>query len=169
MDRLSGHGRGRGPERQDQALARLLRCAQAPRADELRAMTVPQLLGVPGIDYLIFDYLGEGAMNIFAKLQAVDPNSGFMTDFVDVHIGPHLAEMKATGVKVVANAGALNPRGLARVIRRRADELGVAVKVGVVEGDDLRHRVDELRREGHRDMFTGAPFPDNVASINAYL
>jgi hypothetical protein len=55
------------------------------------------------------------------------------------------------------------------MIRKRADELGVAIKVGVVEGDDLRDRVDELRREGYRDMFTGAPFPDTIGSINAYL
>ena len=148
---------------------RIVRIGGAAGASIDSAIAVPQLLAVPGIDYLIFDYLGEGAMNIFAKLQALDPNSGFMTDFVDVHIGPHLAEMKAKGVKVVANAGALNPRGLAQMIRKRADDLGVAVKVGVVEGDDLRDRVDALRREGYRDMFTDAPFPDNVGSINAYL
>jgi hypothetical protein len=86
---------------------RVVRIGGAAGASIDSAIAVPQLLAVPGIDYLIFDYLGEGAMNIFAKLQALDPNSGFMTDFVDVHIGPHLADMKAKRVKVVANAGAL--------------------------------------------------------------
>ncbi|MDB5396053.1 MAG: hypothetical protein JWM91_3559 [Rhodospirillales bacterium] len=133
------------------------------------AIAVPQLLGVPGINYLIFDYLGEGAMGLFAKLQQADPNSGYMTDFIDVHVAPYMSELKAKGVKFVANAGALNPRGLATALAKRADELGVALKIGVVDGDDLRGRVEELRREGHRDMFSGAPFPDTVLSINAYL
>lgn len=148
---------------------RIVRIGGAAGASIDSAMAVPQLLGVPGIDYLIFDYLGEGAMSIFSKLQAADPNSGFMTEFVDVHIGPHLAEIKAKGVRIVANAGGLNPRGLAAALRRRADDLGIPVRIGVVEGDDLRGRVDEMRRDGHRDMFSGAPFPDNVGSINAYL
>jgi len=148
---------------------RIVRIGGAAGASIDSAIAVPQLLGVPGMNYLIFDYLGEGAMGLFAKLQAADPNSGFMTDFIDVHIGPHLAEMKAKGVKVVANAGGLNPRGLAAALARRADELGIAVRIGVVEGDDLRGRVEEFRREGHRDMFSGAAFPDGIGSINAYL
>jgi hypothetical protein len=133
------------------------------------AIAVPQLLGVPGINYLIFDYLGEGAMGLFAKLQQVDPNSGYMTDFIDVHVAPFMSELKAKGVKFIANAGALNPRGLAAALTKRADELGVSIKVGIVDGDDLRGRVDELRAQGHRDMFSGAPFPETVLSINAYL
>jgi hypothetical protein len=133
------------------------------------AIAVPQLLTVPGMGYLIFDYLGEGAMGLFAKLQQMDPNSGYMTDFIDVHVAPYLSEAKAKGVKFIANAGALNPRGLAKALAKRADEMGVTVKIGVVDGDDLRSRVDALRAEGHRDMFSGAPFPDTVLSINAYL
>jgi hypothetical protein len=133
------------------------------------AIAVPQLLGVPGVGYLIFDYLGEGAMGLFAKLQQMDPNSGYMTDFIDVHVAPYMSELKAKGVKFVANAGALNPRGMAAALAKRAEELGVDLKIGVVDGDDLRGRVDELRAEGHRDMFSGAPFPDTVLSINAYL
>jgi len=80
------------------------------------AIAVPQLLGVPGMNYLIFDYLGEGAMGLFAKLQQMDPNSGYMTDFIDVHVAPYMADIKAKGVKFIANAGALNPRGLAKAM-----------------------------------------------------
>ena len=132
-------------------------------------IAVPQLLGVPGMNYLIFDYLGEGAMGLFAKLQQMDPNSGYMTDFIDVHVAPYMSDIAEKGVKFIANAGALNPRGLAKALAKRADELGVKLKIGVVDGDDLRGRVDELRAEGHRDMFSGAPFPGTVLSINAYL
>ena len=133
------------------------------------AIAVPQLLAVPGMNYLIFDYLGEGAMGLFAKLQQMDPNSGYMTDFIDVHVAPYMSELKAKGVKFVANAGALNPRGLAAALAKRAAEQGVLLKIGVVDGDDLRGRVEELRAERHRDMFSGAAFPDTVLSINAYL
>lgn len=133
------------------------------------AIAVPQLLTAPELDYLIFDYLAEGSMGIFGKLMAMNPESGFMTDFVDVHIGPHLAEIKSRGIKVVANAGGLNPRGLAALLMRKAAELNVPLTVATVEGDDLRGRVDELKGEGIRDMFSGAPFPERIGSINAYL
>jgi len=133
------------------------------------AMAVPQLLGVPGMGYLIFDYLGEGAMGLFAKLQQMDPNSGYMTDFIDVHVAPYMADLKAKGVKFIANAGALNPRGLAKALAKRAEEQGVSLKIGVVDGDDLRDRVDELRASNYRDMFSGVGFPETVLSINAYL
>ena len=54
-------------------------------------------------------------------------------------------------------------------LAKRADEMGVKVSIGVVDGDDLRHRVYEFRAQDHRDMFSGVPFPDTVLSINAYL
>ncbi len=133
------------------------------------AIAVPQLLGVPGMNYLIFDYLGEGAMGLFAKLQQMDPNSGYMTDFIDVHVAPYMAELKAKGVKFIANAGALNPRGVARALAKRAEAQGVSLRIGVVDGDDLRDRVDELRAKNYRDMFSGVGFPETVLSINAYL
>ncbi|HEX4505902.1 MAG TPA: acyclic terpene utilization AtuA family protein [Alphaproteobacteria bacterium] len=133
------------------------------------AIAVPQLLGVPGMNYLIFDYLGEGAMGLFAKLQQMDPNSGYMTDFIDVHVAPYMADIKAKGVKFIANAGALNPRGLAKALAKRAEEQGISLKIGVVDGDDLRDRVDELRAQNYRDMFSGVGFPETVLSINAYL
>jgi hypothetical protein len=133
------------------------------------AIAVPQLLGVPGMNYLIFDYLGEGAMGLFAKLQQMDPNSGYMTDFIDVHVAPYMSELKAKGVRFIANAGALNPRGLAKALAKRAEEQGVSLKIGVVDGDDLRGRVDELRAQNYRDMFSGVGFPETVLSVNAYL
>jgi len=133
------------------------------------AIAVPQLLTAAKLDYLIFDYLAEGSMAIFGKMMAMNPQSGFMTDFVDVHIGPHLAELKARGVKVVANAGGLNPRGLVAALQRKAEELNLDLRIATVEGDDLRARIDEFRGEDIRDMFSGAPFPERIGSINAYL
>src|SRR5258708_33133760 len=86
------------------------------------AIAVPQLLGVPGMNYLIFDYLGEGAMGLFAKMQQIDPGSGFMGDFIDVHVAPYMTELKAKGVKCIANAGGLNRRGMAAALARRSVE-----------------------------------------------
>jgi hypothetical protein len=148
---------------------RIVRIGGASGAFVDSAIAVPQLLTVPGLDYLIFDYLAEGSMSIFGKMQAANPASGFLPDFIDVHVGPYLKDIKSKGVRIVANAGGLNPRGLAAALERRAEEVGVALKVAVVEGDDLRGRLDELDRSKITDMFSGAPFPNQVTSANAYL
>jgi hypothetical protein len=133
------------------------------------AIAVPQLLTVPGIDYLIFDYLAEGSMGVFGRMQAMNPASGYLPDFVDVHVGPYLREIKAKGVKIVANAGGLNPQGLADALRRRADEMGVSLSIATVDGDDLRPRIDELRKRGIKEMFTGAALPEKILTMNAYF
>lgn len=133
------------------------------------ALSVPQLLAGGDLDYLIFDYLAEGSMGIFGRIQMADPAAGYGTDFLTVHVGPHLAEIAARGVKVVANAGGVNPAGLAAALERMIAELGLSLTVAHVDGDDLRPGLDALRAAGHRDMFTGASFPDNVISANAYL
>ncbi len=133
------------------------------------AIAVPQLLTVPGIDYLIFDYLAEGSMGVFGRMQAMNPALGFMTDFVDVHVGPYLREIKQKGIKIVANAGGLNPQGLADALQRRADEMGVKLTIATVDGDDLRPRLDELRKRGIKEMFTGADLPEKVLTANAYF
>ncbi len=133
------------------------------------AIAVPQLLTVPGIDYLIFDYLAEGSMGVFGRMQAMNPAGGYLPDFVDVHVGPYLRTMQEKGVKVVANAGGLNPHGLADALQRRADEMGVKLTIATVDGDDLRPRLDELRKRGIEEMFTGAPLPDKILTANAYF
>src|ERR1700760_1391853 len=89
-----------------------------------RPRAVPQLLTVPGMNYLIFDYLAEGSMGVFGRLQAMNPAGGYLPDFVDVHVGPYLKDIKSKGVKIIANAGGINPKGLAEALRKRADEQG---------------------------------------------
>ena len=134
------------------------------------AIAVPQLLTVPDMNYLALDYLGEGAMGLMRRLREADPRSGFLPDFVDVHVGPFLAELKSRGVKVISNAGGMNPEGLAAMIRARAKDVNIDIKVGVVTGDEIDGLVPEIRKEGVVDMFTGEPFPDKkIGSINAYL
>lgn len=133
------------------------------------ALAVPQLLEA-GVDYIILDYLAEGSMGLLGRMRLADPRSGFPGDFMEVHIGPHLASVADQGVRVVANAGGVNPAGLAAVLRERIAALGLTLRVACIAGDDLIDRVDRLRAEGVRDMFTGAAFPTaGMTSCNAYL
>ncbi|WP_353227356.1 acyclic terpene utilization AtuA family protein [Novosphingobium sp.] len=133
-------------------------------------IAVPGLLRAERLDYLIFDYLGEGAMALFAHLKRMNPQSGFLPDFVDLHIGPHLAAIKARGIKVVANAGGLNPEGLAALIRERGKAQGIALKVATVTGDDLIDRAADLRKRGLTDMYDGRALPETgISSLHVYL
>ncbi|MFZ4687762.1 MAG: acyclic terpene utilization AtuA family protein [Polymorphobacter sp.] len=133
------------------------------------ALAVPQLLGA-SVDYIILDYLAEGAMGLLGRMRAADPASGYPADFMDVHIGPQLAAIAAQGVRIVANAGGVNPAGLAAKLRARCTELGLALTVASIAGDDLFGRADALRAAGTCDMANGAPLPaTGNNSINAYL
>jgi hypothetical protein len=133
------------------------------------ALAVPQLLGTPALDYLVFDYLAEVTMSILAAQRAKDPDAGYATDFVQIMMREALATLKQRGIRVVANAGGVNPLACRDALLALAGELGIELKVGVVLGDDLRARADELATIGVTEMFSGATFPKRVASINAYL
>ena len=133
-------------------------------------IAVPQLLRVPDLNYLTFDYLGEGAMGLFRQMKVADPQSGFLPDFVNLHIGPYLADLKARNIKVVSNAGGMNPEGLAEMIRQRGREMGLEIRVATVTGDDIEHMAPQLRAEGLRDMFNGMALPDEgLGAVNVYL
>lgn len=133
------------------------------------ALSVPQLLQGGALDYLVFDYLAEGSMGILGRLQASNPDMGYGFYFLSLHVGPYLEEIAAQGVKVVANAGGVNPAGLVSALEQMIKAQGLDLTVACVEGDDLRGRVDKLRAAGHRDMFIDTGFPDNIVSANAYL
>ena len=85
------------------------------------------------VDVLCGDYLAELTMLILAKAQAKDPDAGYAKTFL-TQMRDVLADCVARGVKVVSNAGGLNPAGLAAAI----EELGTGAQVAYVEGDDLR-------------------------------
>ena len=74
-------------------------------------------------------------------------------------------------MRVVTNAGGVNPQACGQAVRALAERLGVEVKVAVVEGGDLAERACEFAVEGVTKMFTDAPFPDpsSIASIDAFL
>lgn len=133
------------------------------------ALGVPQLLAAGGLDYLVFDYLAEASMGMLGRQRRGDPPICYPADFLNVHVGPHLHEIARQGIRIVANAGALDPLGLARAVEARIAAEGLSLKVAAVTGDELIDRVETLQGRGVTDMFTGAQFPDDVLTCNAYL
>jgi hypothetical protein len=131
-------------------------------------MAVPQFLAEGGLDCIVFDYLAEITMSIMARARAKDENAGYARDFVTAALGPHLEEIARQRVKIISNAGGVNPRACAEAVRAALADKGLKLKVAVVLGDDLMDRVETL---SDREMFTNAPFPpaEKVASVNAYL
>ena len=135
---------------------------------------VRQVRGGP-IDYLMMDYLAEVTMSIMQKQKSRDPKAGYARDFVPLmeRILPDIVEK---GIRVTSNAGGVNPRGCAEAVLEVARRLGLSgkVKVGLVAGDDLLDRLDQLIATGHplSNMETGRPLADiraQVLSANAYL
>ena len=134
-------------------------------------VAAPQLVASGQVDYLAFDYLAELTMSILAAARLKNPALGYATDFVDVAMRSVLAEVVSRGIRVVSNAGGVNPEGCAAALRRLATELGVAVKIAVVSGDDVLPLVAELRRAEPplRELQSGAALPAKVVTANAYL
>jgi hypothetical protein len=127
------------------------------------------------IDYLMLDYLAEVTMSILQKQKERDPRLGYARDFVGA-IESVLPAIVERGVRVIANAGGVNPPACAAAVREVGRARGVAshLRVGVVTGDDLLDRLDELLAAGHTlaNMDTGEPLAsvrDRVLSANAYV
>ena len=90
------------------------------------------------IDVLVFDYPAEATMAILAAAQRKNPEAGYATDFIDTAMRQTLPAMLRRGVKVVSNAGGINPAACARALQALAVELGRTLTIAVVEGDDVR-------------------------------
>lgn len=132
-------------------------------------MPVPQLLGTGTLDYLVFDYLAEITMSIMARARAKDPETGYAIDFVTVVMKNALPEIARQGVKVISNAGGVNPVACGKALEALITELGLDLKVATITGDDILDEVDALRESGAREMFSNADMPESFMSVNAYL
>ena len=110
------------------------------------------------VDYLMLDYLAEVTMSILQKQKERDPRLGYARDFVGA-MESVLPAVVDRGVRVIANAGGVNPAGCADAIREMAASRGASLRIGVVSGDDLLPRIDELMAQGHSlaHMETGEP------------
>ena len=132
-------------------------------------VAAPQLVKLGRLDYLVFDFLAETTMSILASARAKKPEMGYATDFVDIAMKSVLSEVKRQGIKVVSNAGGINPHGCAAALQALATAEGISLRIAVIEGDDVSLHMPDLRARGVQDMFTGESLPDKVLSANAYL
>ena len=146
---------------------------QAFWGDSLEA-PIEQLRRGP-IDYLTLDYLAEVTMSILQKQRSRDPRAGYARDFVEM-LARGMRDVVERGIKVVANAGGVNPEACREAVAEVARRGGFAgrLKIGVVAGDDLMTRLDELLASGieMRNLDTGEPLEKirpQVQSANVYF
>ena len=125
------------------------------------------------IDVVTGDYLAEVTMLVLARSRMRRPDGGYAGTFLR-QLEPVTGEIATRGIKVVVNAGGLDPAGLAAATRELLRSAGIDLAVAHVEGDDLARRIPELVATGVRldNLDTGAPFADwgrDVLTANAYL
>jgi hypothetical protein len=127
------------------------------------------------IDYLVMDYLAEVTMAILQKQRARNPEGGFPADFL-THLRDVLPACVQRGIRIITNAGGVNPLGCRASVEALARELGISarVKVAIVSGDDLYPNLDQLLSSGEPliNMDTGqalAEIRPRVLSANAYI
>lgn len=135
------------------------------------ARATPMLLNTPDLDYIVYDYLAEITMSIMARARAKDDTKGYASDFVSAAMAPNLKLIADRGIKVVSNAGGVNPQACVAALKTVITEQGLDLNVACVTGDDLLANADDLKNNGTTEMFSGAEFPpvEKILSINAYL
>lgn len=142
-------------------------CASGFWGDSLEGAR--QLVTRGDIDVLVFDYLAEITMSLLARIKARKPDAGYVPDFI-ASLEPVLGEIAKRRIKVVSNAGGMNPRACAKALAAAAQKAGVDLVIATIDGDDLMPSLDDIRASGAgTEMFTGAPLPARLLSINAYL
>jgi hypothetical protein len=134
-----------------------------------------QLVERGPIDYLTLDYLAEITMSIVQKQKARDPRAGFASDFVTT-VGRILPTCIERGIKIVANAGGVNPHGCAAAVAEVVKRLGHSgsVKIGIVSGDDIMGSLGDILAQGLdlKNMESGQPLStirESVQSANVYF
>lgn len=125
-----------------------------------------QVLREPDLDFIVFDYLSETTLTTLAKQKERDPNTGYCPDFMSDVIEPHLAECLRRGIRLIANAGAMNPLSLKTKIDSFIASKGLKANVMCVVGDDLT----SLPRKPLLMDAKGLPVDSSMlASANAYF
>jgi len=135
------------------------------------SVAAPQLIKGGNVDYLMLDYLAELTMSVLAKAHARNPEGGYAHDFTEWVWKDNVREIARRGIKIVTNAGGVNPRACRTRMEQIAAEAGVSLKIAVVEGDNILDQISDLAASGITEMYSGEAFPDpsRIASANAYL
>ena len=127
-------------------------CASAFWGDTSTAAA--QLVHGGRLDYLVFDYLAEITMSIMAGARMKDPQAGYATDFIDVLV-PLLPQLAEQQIRVISNAGGINPQACAAALQAACDKAGVNLKIAVLLGDDLQPQFKQLASQGLRSEAAG--------------
>lgn len=133
-----------------------------------------QVCGPLQLDYISIDFLAEITMSILQKQKQKDPNLGYAGDFIS-QLAPVLKTCKERGIKIITNAGGVNPRACAEALFELAHKVGVDLRVALVEGDDIASRLPEIVKQpgcAMKNMETGEAFDgvlNRVLSANVYF
>ena len=127
-----------------------------------------QLVQKGNLDYLVFDFLAEVSMSILAAAKIKNPKMGYATDFLD-QIVPLLVSIKEKNIKIISNAGGINPKACKANLEDQAQKLGVKLKIAVISGDNLTSKLSMLKKKNITEMESNNPIPDKCLSINSYL
>ncbi|XP_061229689.1 uncharacterized protein LOC133223193 isoform X3 [Neopsephotus bourkii] len=133
------------------------------------AIAVPQLLYGGKLDFLVFDYLSEITVSLLATAKARSPVLGYTPDFVSAAMAPYIKDIHRKGVRVISNAGGVNPLACAAALQEVAKKADVDLKIAVVAGDDLMSEKENLKGAGITDIESGKQFPESIHSMNVYL
>ncbi|MDP1561927.1 MAG: acyclic terpene utilization AtuA family protein [Pirellulaceae bacterium] len=126
------------------------------------------------LDYLTLDYLAEVTMSIMQKLKSRDPSAGYATDFVQM-VRRVLPQCQARGIKIIANAGGVNPQACLEAVAAVVRQLGLhGVRIAMIEGDDILSRLPAIIAAGHplKNMDSGeslAAYVSRATSANVYI
>lgn len=142
-------------------------CASAMWGDTSTAG--PQLVHKGNLDYLVYEYLAEVTMSIMAGARMRNPQQGYATDFVSREMRTLAPDIASRGIRVITNAGGINPDACAADLRKLLAELDLDLKVAVVHGDNVAGLRKSLAEAGATDIDSGAALPKMCVTMNAYL
>ena len=153
---------------------RIVRIGGATAAINDSAMGVLQFLQDDvAIDYMVFDLLAESVVGRMGRLRLDDPKAGFVRGFVDYLVGPHLARIAERGIRIIANAGGVNPHACAAALSEKTAAAGVSLRIAVVDGADLSAILPEVAATpemfGHGSLADAMALADPVLAFTAYL
>ena len=110
-----------------------------------------QLVKKAKLDYLVFDFLAEVTMSILARAKLKNPKMGYAVDFVD-QLKPILKNIKNQKIKVITNAGGINPYSCEHALQQEAGKLGLKLNIAVIEGDDILSKLPSLKKQEVKEM-----------------
>lgn len=128
-----------------------------------------QLVDVPGMQYLVFDYLAEMTLSGFSQTRKGDSSLGYSIEFVEYVLPQIVQKCAQNRIKLVANAGGLNPAACSAAIQTLLDRQKLSLKVAHVLGDDCLSQIALMRARGPKDFYTGSAMPEQLDSANVYL